>query len=122
MENTPFKRRAANDNYTPEELARAEQAVERLPVQMKSVEQNPEIDGTKFAALKGCVTKVETDYPFLVSEFSVYEALRAVSNLSSKDIINMINAVDTTSLEDSKASFYKALIHRVESASPDLHE
>lgn len=94
-------RTAANDNF-PERPRRS------------TPEAAPVLDTVRLGALRQKVSDVLTTYPFLLSSDKVDEAVDAVSGMNRDDVIRVINKFDPSTLEDTKAHFYQALVRSLD--------
>lgn len=94
-------RTAANDNFPD---TRREKSVETAPV----------LDALRLGALRQKIAQVTEKYPFLLSNEKVEEAMLAVSGMNRHDIIRVINKFAPSTLEDTKAHFYQALLHSLD--------
>lgn len=103
----------ANDNFTEAELRRGEQAVVAFSGEAKIAEEELQLDGLCYKALQTKVSAVGNNYPFLLTDAGVAEAEHAISNLSYKDVIRMVNSIDPGTLEDTKVTLYQALLNRL---------
>ncbi len=105
---------ASNDNLTPEQIRQRENVVIPFPRSERVVSEELEIDGTRLTALRQQVSRIQSDFPFILNKESIKEAEESISTLTQKDVIRLLNSLDPNALIDFDTVHYQAILNRLQ--------